>query len=82
MVSRGDQPNSCSCPPLNARMFTIHYETGDGNHYYFVFRPNLVAEALRLPGRMVVVTNGEFNWDDARTVCDIIYTLGAYDAKP
>ena len=61
------------------RKILVHYEATDGQEYFFVFRPDQYSEALRAPGRMVVATNGEFNWDDATAVCDIISRLRAYD---
>lgn len=67
------------CGTLLNRKVIVHYQATDGQEYFFVFRPDQYPEALRAPGRMVVATNGEFNWDDATAVCDIISRLRAYD---
>ena len=65
--------------PTRDRKCMAHYRAEDGQDYIFIFRPNQLAEALRAPGRMVVATDGKFNWQDANVVCDIIRELGEYD---
>lgn len=45
------------------------------HHYAFVYSPEMSGEALSLPGRMVLDTNGDFSWQDAADVCESMRAL-------